>query len=793
MSDRLNSDCIYKCFEIFLLNSATQNPGAELLEHLSGVVSKSFSRRKNSRLIFVPIIAIGIAAALLAVVATLWAGVESDLAALERQKELVTTKLADQVNQVAADVAVIANGYASLLPGSVPGSKSSDYGEVRRFGETITAVFGMEQMLLVDRQGDLILDGDAAIARRYQWVRPLLADFFERVRDDRLRTTAGRQDNGSPVASRAEILRLEGRASITSISPVNFSGPDGTIEPQAQYFLIAFRFLDGIVLDELSREMGLKGARYARTLDATDGEVAFQVEASATGDPIGVIIWTPDLPGSRVIEKLTPYLCAAIAVIGGLFWLLVRRLNRSWKELRRSEQHAKELALLDVLTRLPNRDLFARRLDECSASTSSDIGIVVGFIDLDRFKAVNDSFGHAVGDELIIEAAARMNEVLHGRGTLARLGGDEFAVLLMLQQQDIAFHADVFEKIISEIRRPFSLRQSEITAYIGCSIGIASSTGRHCPPEELLRRADVALYQAKAKGRGCLVVYHAEIETAQRERERLVDELRTELSRIGAASLRNSDMGASSRPALEIHFQTIHRAGDESKVSGAEALVRWRHPRLGLLSPDRFIPLAESIGLIDELGEFILKQACLIGRSRLPNKTIAVNVSPRQLRNSRFADSVLAILRRAEFAPSCLELELTETALVDNPEQAKETLSQLRGEGVKIALDDFGTGYSSLSHLIHFGIDRIKIDRSFVRLLDTQSNGAAVAAAVTSLARNLGIETTAEGVETKGQRDFLVAIGCNDLQGFLFSRPVIAEELKAHEHETQVSRPTHEF
>lgn len=764
-----------------------------MLEHLSGVVSKSFSRRKNSRLIFVPIIAIGIAAALLAVVATLWAGVESDLAALERQKELVTTKLADQVNQVASDVAVVANGYASLLPRAVSGSDSPNYEEARRFGETITAVFRFEQMLLVDRQGDLILDRDAALARRYQWVRPLLADFFERVRDGRSRTAAGAQGKGSPVASRAEILRLEGRASIASISPVHFSNPDGMIGPQAQYFLIAFRFLDGIVLDDLSREMGLKGARYARTLDAEDGEVAFQVEASATGDPIGVIIWTPDLPGSRVIEKLTPYLCAAIAVIGGLFWLLVRRLNRSWKELRHSERHARELALQDVLTRLPNRDLFARRLDECFTSTSSDSGIVVGFIDLDRFKAVNDSFGHAVGDELIIEAAARMNEVLDGRGTLARLGGDEFAVLLMLQRQDIAFHAEVFETIILEISRPFSLRQGEITAYIGCSIGIASGTDHHCPPEELLRRADVALYQAKAKGRGCYVVYHAEIETAQRERERLVDELRTELCEIAAASLSGNDMEASYRPALEVHFQTIHQAGDESKVSGAEALVRWRHPRLGLLSPDRFIPLAESTGLIDKLGEFILEQACRIGQSRLPNKTIAVNVSPRQLRNSGFADSVLAMLRKAEFAPSCLELELTETALVDNPEQAKETLSRLRGEGIKIALDDFGTGYSSLSHLIHFGIDRIKIDRSFVRLLDTQSNGAAVAAAVTSLARNLGIETTAEGVETQGQRDFLVAIGCNDLQGFLFSRPVIAEELKAYEHETQVTRPTQEF
>ncbi len=761
------------------------------------MLSKSFSRRKNSRLVFVPISAIGIAAALLAVLATVWAGFESDRAALERQKDLVTTKLADQVNQVAADVAVVANGYATLLPSSVTGGNSADHREAQRFGKTITAVLGFEQMVLVDQEGDLISDSDPAIARRYLWVRPLLADFFGRVRDEQSRVAAGGQAVGSSAPALAEILRLEGRASIAGIAPVdvngNEGGYDGAAAPRTRYFLIAFRFLDGMVLDDLSREMGLKGARYARTIDAEDGEVAFQVEATSTGDPIGVIIWTPDLPGSRVIERLTPYLCAAIAVIGGLFWLLVLRLNRSWKELRRSEQHARELALQDVLTHLPNRELFARRLDQCFTSTPSDAGILVGFIDLDRFKAVNDSFGHAAGDELIIKAAERMSEVLDEHGTLARLGGDEFAVLFSVHRHELAAQTEYFDRIISEIHKPFSLCQGEVVAHIGCSIGIASSTGRHCPPEELLRRADVALYQAKAKGRGCHVVYEADIETSQRERERLVDELRTELSRIETASIPGNVAGETYRPALEVHFQTIHRAGDESWVSGAEALVRWRHPRLGLLSPDMFIPLAESTGLIDALGDFILEQACRIGKSQLPDKTIAVNVSPRQLRNSSFVDNVLSILNRTGFAPSRLELELTETALVDNPQQAKESLGQLRAEGIKIALDDFGTGYSSLSHLIHFGIDRIKIDRSFVRLLDTQSNGAAVAAAVTGLARNLGISTTAEGVETQGQRDFLVAIGCNDLQGYLFSRPVIAEQLKDLEHEVQMTRPTSEF
>jgi len=761
----------------------------ELLAHLYGVLSGSLPRSKNSRRIFVPIATIGIAAILLAVLATVWAGAESDLAALERQKELVTNKLADQVNRVASDVTMVAAGYTSLLPGRVAGSGDVNRPEVRRFGETATAVFSFAQVLLVDRQGDLVFDDDAATTRRYQWVRPLLADLFTQVRDDNAQAA-------TPTLTRAEILRLEGRASIVGVSPIVLSAGQAelgeAITAQTDYYLIALRFVDGIILDDLSREMGLKGARYARTIDAEDGEVAFQVEASATGDPIGVIIWTPDLPGSKVIERLTPYLAVAITVISILFWLLVLRLNRSWKELRRSEQHARELALQDVLTRLPNRELFARRLDEYFTSASPETSIVVGFIDLDRFKAINDTFGHAVGDELITKTAARMSEVVASRGTLARLGGDEFAVLLMVGKNEVAAQVAIFDKIVSEIHRPFALRHGEVTAHIGCSIGISASTDHHCPPEEILRRADLALYQAKARGRGCYVLYNAEIEAGQRERARLIEELRTELSQIDKASLPGNPASAIHRPAFEVHFQTIHKAGNETTITGAEALVRWHHPRLGLLSPDKFIPLAESTGLIDALGIFILEEACRIGQTKLPNKTIAVNVSPRQLRDAGFADSVLSLLTRNGFSPWCLELELTETALVDSPEQAKETLTRLRGHGIRVALDDFGTGYSSLSHLIHFGIDRIKIDRSFVRLLGTQSNGAAVAAAVTSLARNLRIETTAEGVETQGQRDFLVAIGCNDLQGYLFSQAVPADQLVSIGPDVQLDRPARE-
>lgn len=756
---------------------------------LSNAFLSSLSPRKNTRLTFVPIAISGIAATLLAVLATVWAGAESDLAALERQKQLVTKRLGDQVKEVADDMSILAAGYGSLLSSSHLISNAPRFDEVRRFGDTVTAVFGFEKLFLVNRDGNFPFKEDAPTARRYQWVRPLLVDMLHRIQANETRASLPVTSLASSARAQAELMRLEGRPSMVGIIPIinphDLSGSRPASIGEAPYYLIGFRFLDGAALDDLSREMGLNGARYARTLDAENNEVAFQVEATTSGDPIGVIIWTPDLPGSRVIERLTPFLCAAVLVLALLFGVLVLRLNRSWVALRQSEQNAHLLALQDVLTKLPNREFFARRLDECYKSQDAQTTTYVALIDLDRFKAVNDSFGHAAGDELIVQAASRMVSVLPGRGTLARLGGDEFALILTPSREGNNDQTAIFDAIVAELSRPFSLRQGEVTVHISCSIGVALLSDISSTPDELLRRADVALYQAKAAGRGRHVFYDAALEQGQRERERLVEDMRRELAQIAAARTAERDIPPPTlflapRPgksAFEIHFQTIHRARNENDISGAEALIRWRHPRLGLLSPDKFIPLAEECGLIEPLGEYILEQACQVAMQRFEGRTIAVNVSPKQLRHSEFAASVLSIVERTGLPTTCLELEVTETALIDDPDQVKANLCRLRDAGIRIGLDDFGTGFSSLSHLVTFGIDRIKIDRSFVSLLDRQSNGAAIAAAITSLGRSLGIETTAEGVETQSQRDFLIAIGCSDLQGYLFSKPVPADEL----------------
>ncbi len=742
----------------------------------------------KSKSILTLVVASGIGALLLVVLAAVWAGAESDAAALERQRQLVTARLNDQVSRVAQDMQLMGAGYASLLAdftdlNSRPATEnrnaaSSHLTSARKFSEIVTHVFGYDMVFIVNASGQLSIPTGKPTAKRFNWVRPLLIPMLRGVREKQRQLSGGdlSREEGSFFAS-AELMRLEGRPSITGIVPiVPVTDPQ---EPQPvlssdEHYLIAFRFLDGAALDALSREQGLNGARFARTADNDLTEVAFQVEASATKEPLGFIVWTPDLPGSRVIGRLAPALSIVTILLGILFFTLIVRLRRSWRELEISELNARHLSLYDVLTKLPNRALFTSKLDDAySDAKSTDRSVVVAFIDLDRFKEVNDTFGHAVGDELILSAAQRMQALLSPADTLSRIGGDEFALILTDQNFKNA-GLEFCEYLIAELSHPFVLRNGTAVAQIGCSIGISLISGNGQPPHEVLRQADVALYHAKSSGRGRCFRYEHAMDADKLDRSYLTEALRAELEN----TFSEENQWHSPHSNFEVFYQTIHRAGGENSACGAEALIRWRHPTKGLLSPDKFVPLAEETGLINLLGKFVLECACMTAVSWPSDHVIAVNVSPRQLKRADFAEEVLLVLKTTGLPPGRLELELTETALVESADQAQRTLEKLRRHGVKVALDDFGTGFSSLSHLVQFGIDRIKIDRSFVRLVDTKSDGTAIVAAITGLARNLGISTTAEGVETEAQRDFLSALGCSELQGYLLSKPCPVRDLK---------------
>jgi len=434
-------------------------------------------------------------------------------------------------------------------------------------------------------------------------------------------------------------------------------------------------------------------------------------------------------------------------------------------ERERTDQRLRDMALLDTLTRLPNRVLFRDRLDQALAAVQRSGRLVaVLLLDLDHFKEVNDTLGHPFGDRLLVEAAQRLQSSVRATDTVARLGGDEFAVVLA-HVDSVEDVAAVAKKIIDALRAPFRIDDHE--AHIGASIGIATAIADGGDPDRLLRHADLALYQAKAEGRNTYHFYADRLAVRMEERKRLERDLRRALE----------------HDQLDLHFQPEFSLTDGGLI-GAECLLRWCHPELGMIPPGRFVPLAEDSGLIAPLGLWVLERACRAVKvwqdAGLACGTTAVNVSLAQLRRGQLADQVEAVLDRVGLAPQRLELEFTESVFL-NPSDTGvlEDIRRLHELGVGITIDDFGTGYSSLGRLRWLPVDKVKLDRSFVAGLDADPDAESITQAVLWLARSLGFQVIAEGIETERQLDALQALGCHAGQGYYFSHPVPARRFES--------------
>jgi diguanylate cyclase (GGDEF)-like protein len=409
------------------------------------------------------------------------------------------------------------------------------------------------------------------------------------------------------------------------------------------------------------------------------------------------------------------------------------------------------MARHDLLTGLPNRLLFSEHVQAAFAHGRHDGSSAVLCLDLDRFKAVNDMLGHPAGDALLRAVARRMLACMREGDLMVRLGGDEFAVVQAATSQPIEATA-LAQRLIEALAEPFEIAQQRVE--IGVSVGIALAQDVAVPnPEALIKCADLALYRAKADGRGCYRFFEAEMDVRMQARRALELDLR----------------GALARGQLELFYQPQVLAG--SGISGFEALLRWHHPTHGLVSPGVFIPLAEEIGLICLIGNWVLQQACVAAATWPEEVTVAVNLSPAQFRGRVLADDVAMALAATGLSPHRLELEITETVLLQDDERVLETLHALRALGVRIAMDDFGTGYSSLGYLGRFPFDKIKIDQSFVRGVTDRQDCLAIVRAVIGLGRSLGMSVVAEGVETQEQLAKLTSEGCSQIQGYLFGRP----------------------
>jgi len=431
-------------------------------------------------------------------------------------------------------------------------------------------------------------------------------------------------------------------------------------------------------------------------------------------------------------------------------------------ERKAAEEQIKQLAFYDPLTQLPNRRLLQERLKHgIDVERRDGKQLALLMLDLDRFKAVNDSLGHLAGDELLQQVAARITTRLREVDMVARLGGDEFIVLL----EDIAHPEDaarVAEEIIADLSKPFCVAQCE-DIQIGVSIGISLYPQHGENIDILMDHADAALYQAKDQGRGCFAYFSEDLTLAARERIALESRLRRAIDQ--------QELRVFYQPQVDIA---------SGRIVGAEALVRWQDPVDGLIPPVRFIPIAEETGLILAIGEWVLRETCRQGRvwldAGLPPVTLAVNVSSHQFRRSDICGLVAAVLNETGFPAKQLELEITETGLMENQDNATDILNCLRGHGIRLAIDDFGTGYSSLAYLKHFPLDMLKIDKSFIDDIPHLQDDMEIAATIIAMGHILGFKVLAEGVETPEQLAFLREKGCDMYQGYILSRPIPEQE-----------------
>jgi len=523
---------------------------------------------------------------------------------------------------------------------------------------------------------------------------------------------------------------------------------------QNRRFLVFARHLDQEKIGKLAETYVISGLRFVQDNDAAAHTVEIR---NVHGKVLARLAWHSRLPGDMGYAEVRPLVYCALAMVGLFFLLLFVSGSNTLNRLKADEAAARHLAMTDRLSGLLNRTGFFAALDaQVAESGHRNEHVALLYLDLDGFKEVNDAYGHGTGDKLIRGVAAGLKALVGERAVLARVGGDEFAIAL--STTDLATVVDCLsDHILGFFDEPFII--GERVATIGTSIGVAISPRGRIGGEELVRRADMALYHAQETGRGRAAYYRPEMDAQREERNMLEIDLRIAIE----------------RRELTVVYQPVVEAGTWRMI-GVEALARWNRKGYGPVSPDVFIPIAESTGLIDQLGLFVLHKACET-IAMWPELKLAVNISPGQFRDPAFAVHVGSVFRKTGTDTSRVTLEMTEGYFIQSPERARGALAKLKQLGVKIALDDFGSGFSSVGYLRQFGFDRMKIDKSLVDALSEGTRAIDMLNATVALARSLDIPVTAEGVETEAQAMQLRLTGCDELQGYLFGKPMSVEEI----------------
>ncbi len=711
--------------------------------------------------VVVPIGVIVAVAIVCIVVAVLSSAQRADEVALEHEKRLFSKSIVNHSERVLRELESVAATEQAVRSVRVKFDRNWTQEHV---GLWLKTFFDHDFVFVADSSDNLVyalLGRDSVEPRWFNTLLPELAPTLDYVRgrtgakpSGAIRIYDATRAGAEPEPKRAALVqRFLGRPAIVAaviVTPLEQSLSD--TERHTAPIVLTVKFIDEEVLAEIAARLQLENLRKADGEPVPPDDYAFEL-TDDHGASLARFAWTPKRPGAEIVHSVIPFIAVALASFALLAGLIFGYMRRTAAMIAAGEDRLRYLALHDPLCGLPNRNFFSDRLENVIAEVRrGGPPAAVFYMDLDHFKDVNDTLGHHIGDELIRNVTLRLSGALRGDDLVARLGGDEFAVITSVTG-DTATLQRIADRIITTLCAPYAIAGHNIV--IGASIGIAmidrQSQG---DATDIMRYADMALYRAKNEGRNRACIYDAAMNADLSHRKLLENDLRQAIE--GGEGLR-------------LLYQPIVNASGE-KLVGVEALSRWNHPVRGEIQPAEFIPIAEHSGLIIELGEWVLRRACLEGKS-WPGITVAVNVSPIQFRRLDFVERVERVLAETEFDANRLELELTESTLLGNVEQAEAAMRRLKAIGVQLALDDFGTGYSSLAYLRRFPFDKLKIDRSFVLSIERAPDAAAIVHAIVSLGRGLGMKVTAEGVETAEQQLFLRAAGVHAMQGYRFGRP----------------------
>jgi len=662
----------------------------------------------------------------------------------ERSRETVSGALQNFVSQLGATL----NDYAAWddAATNVYATDGMDW-TVSNYGEMSvnSALFDMAVVIDDDKKPIMVYrDGKPMDGSLQDFFSPALWTLFDKAK------TAGPQD----VPEASGFISTQAGIAVAGVALVREKSGALVAAPGKHRYLIFIRHLDARKIDEIGATYVIGGLK----LVPADYAATYSVPiADALGTSLGKLIWTSRAPGDIGYADVRRQVVQAICLVGLFFVVLLIIGWMTGRRLKTEETNAREEAHRDRLSGLLNRDGLRVSVDALvAAAKQTQDNVLLLYLDLDGFKEVNDSYGHGTGDQLIRAVAAGLKVLIPDGAVLARIGGDEFAIAFTSRDGD-ASALQLSEHILDFLAEPLEIGRRVVV--IGASIGIAVSTGGGVDREELVRRADLAMYKAKEAGRARMTLYDPAMDADREERNALELDLRMAIE----------------GGQLTLAYQPLVDAVT-SEMVGVEALVRWNRPGHGPVSPEVFIPVAETSGLIEALGLFVLRKACETAKE-WPELRVAVNVSPGQFRNPAFTDYVRHVLRHTEIEAKRVTLEVTEGYMIQNPKRTRQAIEQLKTLGVRIALDDFGSGFSSIGYLRQFGFDRIKIDRSLVKDIQESDSQREMLKATVALARSLDIPVTAEGIETPEQASAVRQFGCDTLQGFFFGRPMPAEDI----------------